>query len=1483
MTSSHSSIYSQSFNFDSFLEKGVDPRTGHYNPLNTSDVGLGTGWSFTLPVYDPRSKTLVLSTGENFKVIETSSLFLNGRSIQFSWAPSGSEPQLKKILDGDHTLLEIQYQAAQVKIIREPGSPDESFFTLVKRNGQLVAINLPEENMPPWQFEYQRLVSPTGLIEEINYKRDGHLLPRRAPYPTIPYVISHVVRPGRQQPAIRTSYSYSGQNFLGNGGGRDWSADGDTLYLTPAEYQIRREYNKFHLPVKVEEQKGSKKMTQKIIYHALLNRAFDDQPAQYLLPKTTEITYSDTVTKEERTETTTTMFDEWGNPTDDIKPDAAGEKQGDEILCPADPHGFQRYMKTEMVTPAESRYSAPTRGEEFKYLELSAATGALVGTFVALKQRTTRHEYIHEPASRNHGRMQQQKTWLSENRHTTSSWTYDYPGENELRETLTTTTFDGIVSRDSQVDDAEVEDALEYDKLGRLIKATTAAGTEYEAVRQTQYSSNQDGSGLVITVTDSKERTCQVKKQDCDYRDASTNMSDCAFRIIQECKYNAQGQRIEQTEVDWLSTMEGGLLEQRSHQRIDYDDWGQVYKSTDDTGMATLAITDPINLTRTEELLQRDGIMHSKIEYRHDGLGRLVEEEDASGHITKYEADHFDRVVRITAPNGRIVNIEYPAQSAAALPTSVRIGNTNSSSQTSIGNQVFDGLDRIVQRTIGGRSTAQAYQGSSPEPTQITFNSGDTSTLTYEPNLGLAVAGVQGQGRDDAFIYDHKNGAPRQLKNVSGTRDVDYYPSGLLKSEIIKMNDKPAVHTNATYSLNGKLQSYTDVHGRQYGNEYDSSGRLKSLTLGTVSVSFSYDTANRLSETIATDSTHNTDLITNLVHDDFGREVERTVARGEKPLYKLTQSYNQLGLIATKRLVDGNGALLRSEAFEYDSQNRLVVYTCDGSKAPVDEAGNQLSRQQFVFDDFDNLVSVTTKFQDGSDNTANYSHGEDPTQLIQITNTHADSAAEINLEYDANGCLVHDEKGRSLEYDTASRLKVVRDPNGNIISQYSYDASGRLISQTVPGQPDLDTYLFYRNDKLIATKRGDSLISYLSDGDSYWGQIAQEDGSSSTQLWTYDAQQSILGWLDPKQTDQFHYQEYLPYGSSAGSSSIGFNGEWKDPITGWYHLGNGYRVYNPVLMRFHSPDPWTPFATGEINAYAYCLGDPINRVDPSGHLSFWKKLKNFFKKAYKIFVSVAVSVAVGVFTAGAGLAVGIAINIVAGVATSIGLSVTEDLIEGRAPTLKSVGMAALGGLVGGVFGEAAGYGLSQALNFASSAVKAFAGTAAKEASKAAAGATATQIMKGAILGVLITEVYAPVVEDFLPNEGSNSQGPDSRAQSYGSDSPMAQSQKIDQTSLFRETAIARDPVRPVDKEGEVSTNHSAVSRYGASSGVGRAVPELINRQQRCIFGRVGMSQGKRSSTGSGALEALEKKKQIYRSLRSSIRRPYNVLSRVSSG
>ncbi|WP_414648270.1 RHS repeat-associated core domain-containing protein [Cedecea sp.] len=67
---------------------------------------------------------------------------------------------------------------------------------------------------------------------------------------------------------------------------------------------------------------------------------------------------------------------------------------------------------------------------------------------------------------------------------------------------------------------------------------------------------------------------------------------------------------------------------------------------------------------------------------------------------------------------------------------------------------------------------------------------------------------------------------------------------------------------------------------------------------------------------------------------------------------------------------------------------------------------------------------------------------------------------------------------------------------------------------------------------------------------------------------------------------------------------VAFNGERLDPVSETYHLGNGYRAYSPVLMRFTRPDSWSPFGAGGINTYAYCAGDPVNRSDPTGHMSW---------------------------------------------------------------------------------------------------------------------------------------------------------------------------------------------------------------------------------------------------------------------------------------
>lgn len=75
-------------------------------------------------------------------------------------------------------------------------------------------------------------------------------------------------------------------------------------------------------------------------------------------------------------------------------------------------------------------------------------------------------------------------------------------------------------------------------------------------------------------------------------------------------------------------------------------------------------------------------------------------------------------------------------------------------------------------------------------------------------------------------------------------------------------------------------------------------------------------------------------------------------------------------------------------------------------------------------------------------------------------------------------------------------------------------------------------------------------------------------------------------------------------------SLLGFNGELADSIAGYYLLGNGYRAFNSKLMRFNSPDSWSPFGESGPNAYVYCGGDPVNNSDPTGHIGFWTKILN---------------------------------------------------------------------------------------------------------------------------------------------------------------------------------------------------------------------------------------------------------------------------------
>ena len=110
-----------------------------------------------------------------------------------------------------------------------------------------------------------------------------------------------------------------------------------------------------------------------------------------------------------------------------------------------------------------------------------------------------------------------------------------------------------------------------------------------------------------------------------------------------------------------------------------------------------------------------------------------------------------------------------------------------------------------------------------------------------------------------------------------------------------------------------------------------------------------------------------------------------------------------------------------------------------------------------------------------------------------------------------------------------------------------------------------------------------------------------------------DRSQSIIGEIVDGQSQTIAYSAYGEQSAQQKiETRLGFNGQLREANIGWYLLGNGYRAYNPRLMRFHSPDSWSPFRGGGLNAYMYCVGDPVNRVDPTGH--FWEVIKLFVRE-----------------------------------------------------------------------------------------------------------------------------------------------------------------------------------------------------------------------------------------------------------------------------
>lgn len=176
------------------------------------------------------------------------------------------------------------------------------------------------------------------------------------------------------------------------------------------------------------------------------------------------------------------------------------------------------------------------------------------------------------------------------------------------------------------------------------------------------------------------------------------------------------------------------------------------------------------------------------------------------------------------------------------------------------------------------------------------------------------------------------------------------------------------------------------------------------------------------------------------------------------------------------------------------------------------------------------------------------------------------------------------------------------------IISFNYDPLDRCTVCARSGEPV--RLRFYQRDQWVTAIQGNVVTSLLRNNHQA---LAQLDPTGTSLLAT-DLSGSTISLVKPLHPVSNVVSSPYGYSRSLDSAGalVGFNGELPEAITGHYLLGNGHRAYNPILMRFNSPDSLSPFAKGGINAYAYCSGDPVNKQDPTGRF-FTKWLKMLWR------------------------------------------------------------------------------------------------------------------------------------------------------------------------------------------------------------------------------------------------------------------------------
>lgn len=808
-----------------------------------------------------------------------------------------------------------------------------------------------------------------------------------------------------------------------------------------------------------------------------------------------------------------------------------------------------------------------------------------------------------------------------------------------------------------ETDENGAQTHREYDALRRVTRERVSPGSDFEAGRRYAYElCARDGDIARHRVTNARGITTEtvldgLGRPVLEQRDNVHPSRPGSFFEVMALEYDAFGNRVRETVTDWLQGSK--FLTLTTHLR--YDDWGEQCCTIGPDGVEQHDVLDPIgnaahkgairytwreggkvqSRTRTKtrkgvetrvtqvaraisgktetwlnrfnkpvrrKRLDAFGELLGERRYSYDGLGHALSETDERNHTTTFTYDPWGRMLVTRQPNNTRLTRTYAEHSTEELPASLVVTPANALLPArEIGAQYHDGLDRLVGTTVGGRTEHFVFREGESMPRQHITPAGETIELDY--NLQLTAMPTSNNAPEDHARFDYHATSARLLSsdNGQGKRRFEYNLANQLTEE--HWDD---MHTGKTWSrtfvntLQDRLKSTTEDNGVTTTHEYYPNGHLESTQQGQLKAVFEYDELGRVQVITSHDRAGDYKLETTIEYDDHDRETKRTWSQSGQPDRVQESAWGADDLMLSRTLHVA-GVLRLEEGFGYDTHARLVRHTCKGPDLPRDALDRSIESQVFTFDAFNNILTTLTSFSNvPRPERAEFIHAErDPCQLQRIKYTPARAAPDPDFSYDANGNLTRDERGRPVRYDSQNQLLGL-----NATGQpdtYGYDGHGLLVSRHDAGKR---TLLLHDGERLRRAVRDGVQTLYLHHGEQPLGVQQSGSGAHSPLLLHTSASHSVIAESQAGSTRAIRYTAYgEDHSDDPTLAALGYNGEALDPDSGWYLLGNGYRVYNPVLMRFHSPDSLSPFGEGGLNYYGYCQGNPVTFRDPTGHYS----------------------------------------------------------------------------------------------------------------------------------------------------------------------------------------------------------------------------------------------------------------------------------------